>query len=265
MRRDQTAFKIAIFAAATLLVATPVASRDKLSPRTAITLIGELHGTQEIPRMFGNLVKLTATKKNAIPIAVGLELPISLQPGLDQAVRDRATCEQLRDRLFQSPAWQKLNDGRGSEAMLELLCNLVSLANQSQVSLFVFDTEIRERNETMAHEIASTLQRLKSAQAFILTGNLHASTAKDIPGFSSFHPMGWWLVQEGFRVRSFDVRYEAGEAWVCIPECSVHRLKSVMATPAIEAAQHIGYDDVIAVGRISASPPATPGTKPPTQ
>jgi hypothetical protein len=182
---------------------------------------------------------------------------VSLQPVLDQSVKERATCEQLRDRLFQSASWQKLNDGRSSEAMLELLCSVAALAEQSKVTLFVFDTEIKERNETMAHAIVSTLQQLKSAQALILTGNLHASTAKDIPGFSSFHPMGWWLLQEGFRVRSFDVRYEAGEAWVCIPECGVHKLRGVIATPAMEAAQHIGYDDVIAVGHISASPPAT--------
>jgi hypothetical protein len=261
MRRNKTAFKIAIFAAAALFAATPAAARDKPSPPATITLVGEVHGTQEIPRLFGDLVKVAAGSATA-PIAVGLELPISLQPVLDQAVRERATCEQLRDRLFHSPSWQKLNDGRGSEAMLELLCNVAALAEQSKVSLFVFDTETKERNETMAHAIASTLERLKSAQALILTGNLHASTAKDIPGFSSFHPMGWWLLQDGFRVRSFDVRYEAGEAWVCIPDCGVHRLKSVIATPAMEAAQHNGYDDVIAVGRISASPPAIPsGTK----
>ena len=259
MRRN-VVYRNLIVAVGALIAVAPAASQAKSSPRTRITLIGELHGTVEIPRFFENLVRVAA--HDDAPLAVGLEWPVSLQPLLDEAVREHLSCQPLRDLLFHSASWQhflNIGDGRSSEAMVQLVCDLAALAQQSRVRLFVFDTEKAERNETMSRSMVSTLQQLKTSEALILVGNYHASTAARIGRFD-WHPMGWWLQQQGFAVRSFDVLYEEGDAWACIPECGIHHMGSRIATA--RPPQHIGYDDVITLGKISASPPAATAAKP---
>ena len=251
------ATRFVVLAAVAMFAAVPVMSRGKPNAQTTITLIGELHGTVEMPRTFADLVKSESAKSRK-PIAVGLELPLPLQPVLDQAVRERAHCEQVHQRLFQSESWRKINDGRSSEAMLQLVCDLVALAESAKIKLFVFDTEVAERNETMAAAIAAKVDSLKVKQVFILAGNLHASTVRDIPRYTSFHPMGWWLTQNGYQVRSFDIIYGAGDAWICTPECGIHHVNSRLPVPG-NIPKHIGYDDVITLDHISASPPAIAG------
>src|SRR5215470_19999405 len=96
-------------------------------PAKEIILIGEVHGTKETPRLFSNLVTVAAREKDK-RIGVGLELPISLQRLIDEAVRSQTKIDSFRAQLVADPAWQHIDDGRSSEAMLDLVCETLRLA-----------------------------------------------------------------------------------------------------------------------------------------
>ena len=213
-----------------------------------IILIGEVHGTKETPRLFSNLVTVAAREKNQ-RIGVGLELPILLQGVIDEAVKNNTKIESFREQLLANPAWQKIDDGRSSEAMLDLVCDTLKLAESRKVSLFFFDTQVNERNETMAQFIGQRVREQLYDVTFILTGNIHANKASRHPRATKIVPMGHWLEEQGFALHSYDVQYSEGEAWVCTPECGVHHLKA-------DSGAQEGFDGILFVGPIHASPPA---------
>lgn len=220
-----------------------------------IILIGELHGTQETPRLFGNLVTVAAAENNK-RIGAGLELPIVLQRLIDEAVKNNTAIDSFREQLLADPAWQKINDGRSSQAMLDLVCDALELAQSQKLSLFFFDTENIERDESMAQFIGQRVREQRYDVTFILAGNIHANKASRHPMKKKIVPMAHWLEQQGFAVHSYDVGYSEGEAWACTPECGVHHLGSWRMRADSGAIDHEGYDGVLFVGSIHASPPA---------
>jgi hypothetical protein len=221
-----------------------------------IILIGELHGTQETPRLFSNLVTLAARDENK-RIGVGLELPILLQRLIDEAVKKSTTIDSFREQLLAHPAWQKINDGRSSEAMRDLICDTLRLAERQKVSLFFFDTETADREEDMAQLIGRRAREQGYDVAFILTGNIHANKAAQHPMNKKIVPMGHRLEEQGFTVHSYDVGYSEGETWMCSrTECGVHHLKGWRTAADPDAIHGEGYDAVLFVGPIHASPPA---------
>lgn len=233
-------------------VEKPDAHKSATQAGTAkeIILIGEMHGTVETPRLFGNLVTVAAGEKNR-RVAVGLELPTLLQGLIDEAVKNNTSADSFRGQLLANPAWQKINDGRSSEAMLDLICDAIKLAESQKISFFFFDTQINDRNETMAQLIGQRVREQRYDVTFILTGNIHANKAPLHPRKKKTVPMGYFLQEQGFAVHSYDVRYSEGETWACMPECGVHHLEAYPAEKDEE-----GFDGLLFVGPIHASPVA---------
>lgn len=221
-----------------------------------IILIGELHGTQETPRFFANLVTVAARERSK-RTAVGLELPIELQRLIDEAVKSNTKIDSFRQQLLAEPVWQKINDGRSSQAMLDLICDTLQLAESQRVSFFFFDTSNIERDASMGQFIGKYVRDHGYDVTFILTGNIHANTAPQFPRRKTkLVPMGYRLEEQGFAVHSYDTGYSEGDAWVCTPECGVHHLKGWNLAAHADAKDHEGYDGVLFVGPIHASPPA---------
>jgi hypothetical protein len=220
-----------------------------------IILIGEVHGTQETPRLFGNLVTVAAREKNK-RIGVGLELPILLQRLIDEAVKNNTRIDSFREQLLANPVWQKIDDGRSSEAMLNLVCSSLQLAEAQKVSLFFFDTQNIERDQSMAQFIGQRVREQHYDVTFILAGNIHANKAPRHPRKTQVVPMGHRLEEQGLAVHSYDVGYSEGEAWICTPECGVHHLKGWSMTADPGAIDQQGYDGILFAGPIHASPPA---------
>lgn len=245
------------------MVFAPIAAQqpDARKPAThtdqstqEIILIGEMHGTQETPRLFRNLVAVAAGEKNK-RIGVGLELPTALQAHLDEAVKKNTRIESFGEQLLADPAWQKFanfKDGRSSQAMMDLISNMVQLAQSQRVSFFFFDTQVTDRDETMAKFIGQRVREHGYDETFILAGNIHANRASRYPGMKkrTIVPMGYKLQEQGFAVHSYDVRYSEGETWACMPECGIHHLQAY----PVEIDQQ-GYDAVLFVGPVHASEP----------
>lgn len=208
--------------------------------------------------MFANLAKVIAAAARK-PVGVGFEWPVALQPIIEDVARQHASRDTCRQHLMAASEWKKFadyKDGRSSEAMIDVICELASQGDSIHVSVFFFDTEKPERNETMAQAIARRIRSRKYAMTLILTGNIHANRAPHVPGRSSIQPMGWFLSKQGFGVHSFDTRYNDGETWACIGTCGVHHLIGNAMREGKPVPPSEGYDDTLFLGPITASPPA---------
>jgi hypothetical protein len=140
--------------------------------------------------------------------------------------------------------------------MLDLVCDAVKLAESGKVSLFFFDTNKPERDASMAEFIGQRVREQRYDVTYILTGNIHANRASRHPLRTKIVPMGYKLQEQGFALHSYDVGYSEGDAWVCTPQCGVHHLKGWKVIADTSTKDQEGYDGILFVGSIHASPPA---------
>jgi hypothetical protein len=143
--------------------------------------IGELHGSNETPAAFRDLVCNAIAQGKHVTVA--LERPTSEQAALDNILtaKDISTA---RESLFQLPGWKEVLDGRGSEAMLRLLLSLRELRNlHPDLKVVAFDAPSSgspaggSRDEAMGHALLSLNPTKPNDLVLILTGNIHAMQA----------------------------------------------------------------------------------------
>ena len=131
-------------------------------------LLGEMHGSNEIPRLFGNIVCAVAQLKGVV--LTGLEFPASEQENL------QAYATSLDESLLASMSGfrNRSDDGRSSKAMFSLIAQLAKTAG---VRVFAFDADTSadeaERDAIMSANIISKKQS-QSSPTFILCGNIHS-------------------------------------------------------------------------------------------
>ena len=140
-----------------------------------IVVVGERHGTTEIPSFFGDLVCLISARG---PVVAGFEMSADQQSALDAYVRSDGS-EGERERWLRQEHW-RVRDGRGSAAMFELIERLRRMrAAGRDISVIAFmspgdSPEARER--AMARAIAEVAERNRRARVIALIGSVHAET-----------------------------------------------------------------------------------------
>ena len=215
-----------------LLVACAQASVERSLRSGALVIFGELHGTNEIPAWFGDVV---AKAPRGAKVHVGLELP-----GESGAIWSDP---------FQS--------GRTSAAMRALIERLHAL----QVDVFFFDSTARDRDGAMADNISAARAKAPGDLFLVLVGNLHARKKPGAPWDPDVRWMALRLAEREPRVMTFDARYAEGTAFICQGDtpgsCKVTKLRGVP-----EGSPHDGYDGTYWVGPITASLPADSGRSP---
>lgn len=245
------------------------------NPSTHFILVGEMHGTQEQPAIFGDLVCAAATESHR-EIIVGLERPTSEQLEIN-AVVDSQDPSLATSELLKQPMWSTL-DGRSSQAMVTLLDRLQNDRAEGKIKEVVaFDAGGPQdtsaiRDKKMGTFLRGVASQNPSALILVLTGNLHPLKASkrgyDYPFMGMYLPSG--------QVKSLAVIDKGGTAWIWVKDgCNVHPMES---TNGLERGVFLdpkrapfwvpagGYDGVLSTGqRITASLPAIPNPpKPPT-
>jgi|GEM_PF-386941 len=183
-------------------------------------VIGEIHGTQEVPKFVGTLACDAAQRTSVI---VGLEVASDLTPALRRYIASDGTRVD-RELLLTDKFWAA-QDGRASEAMLLLLDDLRELRLRGKiVDVFGFDgpgasDEENARDRAMAANIVRALAAEPDPNrvALILTGNLHAQVDTD-------RWMAWHVRAAVPGLISLNVAFRGGSAWVCTPECGPREL-----------------------------------------
>lgn len=230
-----------------------------LRPATTL-LLGEVHGTHEVPAFVGTLAR-TVTEK--LGVTVALEIPRQEQGRIDAFMASPGT-ERDRADLLQGDFW-KLRDGRSSIAMLDLIERLRMLSRESgKVRLIAIDDEENalSPDEQMAENVLRQRHARKSDLMIVLTGNLHSSIQKGNPWDSEFRSMGWHLSQEKIPLFSLEAQYATGTAWNCDGEiCGVFPILGGGEDPArplgtslVDAQE--GFHGTFFVGTAHASKPA---------
>ena len=146
-----------------------------------LVVLGELHGTREMPKLVAELADRYS--RDGRPLQLALEMPRSenlpLQGFLGSGGQAR-DIQLLRSRPF----WQVSNnqhDGRRSRDMLELLEALRVLRMQGRdIQVFGYDVDSREgfgrgRNDAMASYLRTRFSQVPPAgRLLVLAGNAHA-------------------------------------------------------------------------------------------
>ena len=244
-------------------------SIDGLAERIApgrIFLLGELHGTQQSPAFVFSVA--CAVAAHGAEVVVGLELASTAQEWVDRYL---ASPGQPADHeaLLQHGIWTRsYQDGRTSEAMLDLIERVRRLRHEgNSARILFFDapgaTGGQDREAKMASKIAASARVHTEAVHVILTGNMHSRMVPGNRRDRDYEPMGYLLQRQvpGNRIVALEVAHEGGTAWICAPDCGVTSLAVRHAGPrwsieiddATRPSGHLGWYHV---GTFSASAPA---------
>jgi hypothetical protein len=237
-----------------------------------VLLFGELHGTEEIPVVFGEAV--CAVAREGTPVAVGLEIARSEQAAVDTFLASGGGAAAV-EALTGTPHFTRdYQDGRSSRAMLGLLERLRQLRGAG-LPLEVLPVDLDpaqrapDRDRGMADNLAAAARAHPASVTMALVGEVHAWKAKGAPWKKDFTPMGRHLVEMGLPVRSLGRATPAGTAWVCLgaeaKDCGSRKTKAAPdAMPSgrkngielLAKPSERGFDGLFATATLTASPPA---------
>jgi hypothetical protein len=172
--------------------------------------IGELHGSNETPAAFGDLVCDALAQGRHVTVA--LERPTSEQAPLDNILtaKDLPTAQAALLRLS---GWKEGMDGRASEAMMRLLVSLRELRRlHPELKVVAFDapytgTAPRARDEAMGHTLLSLRTAKPHDLVLILAGNVHAMQAP----LYGYDLAAMYLPPK--EILSLEVTDRGGESW----------------------------------------------------
>ncbi len=229
-------------------------------------VLGDLHGTREIPAFVGDVVTALADHE---PVVLALEIRADQAPSLG-AFLDSDGGPAARRAVLRDPFWQDVyQDGRRSEAMLALIDRARQLrAAGKRVGLDLFDAVLSgpptqdTREEAMAQHLIATRAARPDAVLIVYVGNLHAVRTEHeaIPGFAW---MAHRMARAGLVFTTLGPRWQSGTAWICRgaepSDCGPGPVSGdggpagVITLGATPGGHYDGWFDV---GPVQASPPA---------
>jgi hypothetical protein len=261
------------------------------NPRYVV--FGEIHGSREAPAFVGNLACVLAKRGERVLVAVELS-----------ARADAAFQAAWRLPPAQFPAellkqgWADETDGRGSEAMRDMLIRLHAIKSTGMpIAIVAFNGDRDDAQRTKfarlpgqePHEAAQA-ENIRAAVAagrydrvLVLTGNVHAQKMPIERRGTVFRPMAMHLAPAA-QVVSLNMATAGGASWNCkmragykpVPgqpigadaiECAAHPLRAdaelelppfVSLKPLPGEPVTPSYDGIFWLGPISASPPVIP-------
>lgn len=269
--------RAAIVLAAALLIAAsssraaecqPQKELDVSAIKPQVILVGEIHGSQQVPEFVGGLVcsLLQAGK----PVILALEMDDSQQPWLNSYLKSSGSAADRKALLDQGSWTWPTQDGRSSQAMLALIESLrqmrqggmpvALLAMQHEVRLDLLasgmpmqDLSSRMNDRFMADKLAGAASNYPEHAVVALAGNLHTATKATERAAPGYQPMG--QVLSGL-VPIFVIGLrtdEAGTDWLCTgsDNCGPHPV-----FPQALYVEGTQIDAEVRLGKLSASPPA---------
>ncbi|MCU0687099.1 MAG: hypothetical protein MUF34_33445 [Polyangiaceae bacterium] len=216
---------------------SPAGELDRAIAPKSMVVLGDMHGTREIPRFVGELTRAAVRRA---PVTLALEMP----PGATQAIDAYLASDgsaAARARVLGDAWWREdYQDGRRSVAMLDLIETVRAL-----------------------RQGGAAVELLRFGVTFLVyVGNLHAAR-REVSWKKGFRWMAGRMADAGLAFTSLAPRYTEGTAWICrdaeAAHCGVSFVGSPHASAAglrLEPSADGNYDGWFGVGPIGASPPA---------
>ena len=246
--------------------AAPAGTDALLERPERVLVVGDWHGTVEIPAAFLGIVCEAA---NQGPVTVALEMPETERTLFRNALAaptEEAARETFLYGDFGNP---RSTDGRNSVAMLDMMVGFWRLkAAGRDIAIHPFmsvDSVIRGRDQAwweleMAYGMSRALADRSEARVVVFVGDLHARKK----GYERFPDVGLPAAGHLHASDTFTLHtaVQGGESWSCEATCGrrVNRgrhdaapeVRGIILGPVQDGA----YDGLLAVGPTTASPPA---------
>lgn len=185
-----------------------------------LVLLGEMHGTREIPALVADLVADRLGSGERVVLA--LEIGEREQPAVDRYLSSGGTAAD-RAALLAGEHWtEPTHDGRDSRAMYDLIERMrLARTDGRDIAVLPFDAGGPDRSRSMADRIRQAVSRHPQARTVVLAGNVHAMTA----------PPPWPMLDEGKPVAppmsmgrllgdlsplSIHITAPSGAYWTCV-------------------------------------------------
>jgi hypothetical protein len=247
----------------------PIDGIDAVVEAEQMIVFGEIHGTVESPKAFGDAVCHVVARHGRVVVA--LEIGEGEQQRIDAFMAGTGSGLE-RTVLLSGKHWvDEFQDGRRSVAMADLLERLRALhADGARIEVVAFDTRAADMKDDGESRLAERLATVRAshpdAPFLVLVGNIHPRTAEGAPWDAKFSPMGRRLVERGVEVLPIDLRHTGGSAWVCTgataDSCGAQKLSGAQGDRAprrlelFATPDDVGYHGALQLGPITASPPA---------
>jgi erythromycin esterase-like protein len=225
-----------------------------------LLLLGEMHGTREIPQLTGDVVERLSRSE---PLLLALEIHASEHRSLAAYLHGDGSPAQ-REALRRRPYWSvpaSRNDGRRSEDMLDLVEQVRSLrALGRDVAILPFVNGLPRgagwRDRAMAACLRHAWNALPNGRMLVLTGNVHAMRLR--PAYAPPQmqtPMAVDL--QDLQPYSIDIAAQAGEYWACPSSgCGPQPVKPGAEGGRLDEAE--AYDYRLVLPRFTAARPVAP-------
>ena len=239
-----------------------------------LVLVGEIHGTSEIPATFGRLICQAAAGRRGETVLAGLEVLSSAQSAIDVFLASDGSASAAQALLAQEFWQREYQDGRSSKAMFSLLDEIRRLRMAGlKVEVRALDPVRFDspsgRDAAMAAALVDAIETLRPAQTLVLVGNVHSRTLNGYPwdANAAYVPLGALLRARYGDLIALDIKNSGGSAWICMSadakECGA-RDQRASETPGTvpriamdpDATPRTGHDGMLFIGPVTASPPA---------
>lgn len=241
----------------------------------SVLLVGEMHGTTQVPEVVGRIACHAARAPEA-EVILGLELPSDEQPAVDAYLASDGGEAAVASLLAAPHFASEMKDGRSSQAMQALLEAVRGWrAAGAPIEVLCFDVAANaaktaaERDAGMARTLLAARRARAGSTLVTLSGNVHNRTVPGVPWDAAFVPMGVHVREAIPQLVSLDFRSAGGTFWACMgtpsgeSQCGVAHSQGEDrgAEPFAElhaARDDKGFDGVLYVGPTTASEPAVP-------
>ncbi|WLI90330.1 hypothetical protein Q4S45_04180 [Massilia sp. R2A-15] len=244
---------------------TDIRGTESIIAGHRIVMVGELHGTKEMPAMFARLVCAALARGNAV--AAGLELPAAERKPLAAFLASDGG-ESARRSFLATPFWKQwLPDGRSSRAYVEMVESFRAMRRRGlPLTVFVLEEQAgavspsTSRDEIMAANVKRRYQANPRALVMTYSGNIH--NMLNIPRYMPDLPAPMGFELRDLKPVSINLTASGGTAWNCQPECGIHAhpfgaSAALVRDPALVLdAPSDAYSGHIDIGATTASPPA---------
>jgi erythromycin esterase-like protein len=243
--------------------------------QTKIILVGEIHGTREIPAFVSGLV--CSLLRDGRSVILAIERDGTEQEGLNRYLESDGA-EADRTSLMEGERWKsKFQDGRASQAMLALIENMrqwrragqrvgvlaMQLSGGLRVPMDEADNAFltpsdsllysRINDSAMADNVLSTVVQYRRYTLVVLAGARHTSTLPGSAGGGKHDPMGY-LVSTREPSFTIGVSSGGGTAWNSGPK-GYKEYERDMGDMFING---LKPDALVRLPKISGSPAARP-------
>lgn len=196
-----------------------------------LILLGEMHGTRQIPALVGKLVAAYAAEG---PALLGLEVHTSEHGAMHRYLASDGGAQSRAD-LLASPFWKTngvQHDGRRNYGTIDLIEQVRQLRVQGRdVAIVPYDNspnhpvDSQARDEDMAFRLRAAYAALPRGRLLVLSGNVHAMLQR--PSYAPEQmqtPMGSYL--RDLNAYSVNITANGGEFWACMARCGPVAMQS---------------------------------------